>query len=482
MAPRTQYAQNGDVNIAYQVCGQGPLDLVIAPGFISHLELEWGNPLLARMLSRFASFSRLIRFDKRGTGLSDPVAGVPTLEERMEDLRAVMDAAGSRRAALFGFSEGGPMSALFAATYPERTTSLVLYGSFANGAHFKEDSGARFLDVIQHHWGEGGLLDLFGPSVAHDEGLRALTGSFERAAASPGMARALVAAWAETDVTAVLASVGVPTLVLHRRDEIIPMAGARAMAEAIPGARFVELEGADHFLFLSDSDAIVDATEEFLTGALSAGAPERTLATVLFTDIVGSTELAGDLGDSRWRALLERHDELVDAGVTRFGGRVVKHTGDGVLATFDGPARAIRCASALHDATAELDLAVRAGIHTGEIEVINEDIGGMAVHIAARVAALAGSGEVLVSSTVKDLTAGSGIDFVDRGEQELKGVAGHWRLYAAGEDQPALQGSIDDARAKRFGDRTLVAVVRRAPSVGRALTRVVAPTTRRSKA
>ncbi len=481
MPPRTQYAQNGEVNIAYQVHGRGPLDLVIAPGFISHLELDWMDPQAARLLDRFASFSRVIRFDKRGTGLSDPVAGVPTLEERMEDLHAVMDAAGSRRATLFGYSEGGPMSALFAATYPEHTTSLVLYGSFADGAAFKEEFGSRFMDVIQHHWGEGALLDLFGPSVAHDEARRTLTGAYERAAASPGMARALVTAWGETDVSAVLANVGVPTLVLHRRDEIIPVAGARAMAEAILGARIVELEGADHLPFLGDRGAIADAVEEFLTGAVGASAPERTLATVLFTDIVGSTELAAELGDSRWRALLERHDELVCDEVARFGGRVVKQTGDGVLATFDGPARAVRCARALHEGAAELDISIRAGLHTGEIELIGEDIGGMAVHIAARTAALAEPGEVLVSSTVKDLIAGSGIVFVDRGERELKGVPDRWQLFEAGGDQAGLPDAIDDERPRRRGVRTAAALARHAPWGGRAITRTVAPSSRRAK-
>jgi class 3 adenylate cyclase len=480
VAPRTQYAQNGEVNIAYQVHGKGPLDLVVVPGFISHLDLDWMDPQIARFLNRFASFSRLIRFDKRGTGLSDPVPGVATLEERMEDVHAVMDAVGSRRAALFGYSEGAPMSALFAATYPERTAALVLYGGFANGAYFAEQSGARFLDIVQHHWGSGDLGKLFGPSAAHDDVRRSFVGTYERAAASPGMARAVIDAWSETDVTSVLPSITVPTLVLHRRDEIIPIAGARAMAEAIPGARFVELEGADHYPFLGDSEAIIDAVEEFVTGARGAREPERALSTVLFSDIVGSTQLAADLGDARWRELLERHDALVDAEVARFNGRVVKHSGDGVLATFDGPARSIRCAAALREALGDLDVAIRVGIHTGEIELIGDDIGGMAVHIGARISALAGPGEVVVSSTVKDLVAGSGIDFAQRGEQELKGVPGTWTLYEARDDQTVPLTPIDDTRAEQLGDRAATAIARHAPWLGRAVTRTLAPSARRS--
>jgi class 3 adenylate cyclase/pimeloyl-ACP methyl ester carboxylesterase len=481
MAPRTQYAHNGEVSIAYQVHGRGPLDLVIVPGFISHLELDWMDPRGKQLLDRLGSFCRVIRFDKRGTGLSDPVAGVATLEERMEDVHAVMDAAGSRRATLLGASEGGPMAALFAATYPERTTSLVLYGSFASGAAFQDEFGPRFMDVIEHRWGEGALIDVFGPSVAHDEARRKLMGTYERAAASPGMARALVATWGETDVSAVLANVGVPTLVIHRRDEIIPIGGARAIAEAIPGAQMLELEGVDHLPFIGDGDAIIYAVEEFLTGSVGTGAAERTLATVVFTDIVGSTELAGKLGDSSWRGVLERHDELVGDEVAKWGGRVVKHTGDGALATFDGPARAVRCAAELHEAAATLDLSIRAGVHTGEIELIGEDVGGMAVHIAARITALADAGEVLASSTVKDLIAGSGITFVDRGERDLKGVPDRWQVYRVADDQPGQPEPIDDERLRRRGDRAAAALARRAPSIGRAISRVVAPSSRRAK-
>ncbi len=433
MPPRTQYAHNGDVSIAYQVLGEGPLDLIIVPGFVSHLDLDWSNPLATGFLHRLASFSRLIRFDKRGTGLSDPVPGVATLEDRMEDVRAVMDAVGSRRAALFGYSEGGPMAALFAATYPERTTGLIMYGSFASGAATPAGVLRRLMDVIEHHWGEGMLLDFFAPSVAHQDQIRALTGTYERAAASPGMARALIEALSQTDVTPVLSSIAVPTLVLHRRDEVISVEGARTLAREIPGARFVELDGIDHWPFLGDSDAIVDEVQEFLTGARHVREPERALATVLFTDIVGSTERAAELGDARWRDLLERHDRVVRAQIDRLRGRTIKSTGDGVLATFDGPARAIRCAAAMATDVAELGVEIRAGIHTGECEFIGDDIAGMAVHIGARIAGLAAPGEVLVSSTVKDLVAGSGLDFADRATHALKGVPDEWRLYAASE-------------------------------------------------
>jgi class 3 adenylate cyclase len=481
VAPRTQYARNGEVSIAYQVMGEGPLDLVIVPGFISHLDLDWTEPLLTRFLRRLASFSRLIRFDKRGTGLSDPVPGIPTLEERMEDVRAVMDSAGSERAALFGYSEGGPMAALFAATYPERTTALIMYGAFANGKALADEAAKRVLDAIDNHWGEGAIVDVFAPSVAHEEVRRTFTGTYERASASPGMARALVEAVPETDVTPVLPNIRVPTLILHRRDEVMPVEQAREMGKLIPGARLVELEGVDHLPFIGDTDAIVDEVEEFLTGARHAREPERALATVLFTDIVGSTELAGRLGDSRWRELLENHNDIVRTQVEHFGGRAVKSTGDGFLSTFDGPAKAIRCACAIRGEVRRLGIEVRAGIHTGECEVMGDDVGGMAVHIGARVAAVAGSGEVGVSSTVKDLVVGSGIEFAERGTQSLKGVPGEWRPYSVADGSPDERRPerIEDTRAARRGDRMSVAVARHAPWLGRSLNRVLTPSARR---
>jgi pimeloyl-ACP methyl ester carboxylesterase len=432
MPPRTQYARNGDVSIAYQILGEGPIDLVIVPGFISHLDLDWAARNFTHFAERLASFSRLIRFDKRGTGLSDPVPGVPTLEERMEDVRAVLDAAGSERAALFGYSEGGPMAALFAATYPERTLALVMYGTFPSG-NMLAAARARtdFTALVDKHWGEGGVVDFFAPSVAHDDRQREGFAFYERAAASPSMARALIEAVAQTDVTDVLPEVRVPTLVLHRRDEYVPIEAARAIAAAVPGARLVELEGIDHLPFLGDSDAIVEEVEEFLTGARHVAEPERALATVLFTDIVDSTRRAAELGDARWRELLQRHDDLVGRQIERSRGRKIKSTGDGVLATFDGPARAIRCAAGLVGDLDRDGIEIRAGIHTGECELLGDDVAGMAVHIGARIASLAGGGEVLVSSTVKDLVAGSKIEFEPRGAHVLKGVPGEWQLFRA---------------------------------------------------
>jgi class 3 adenylate cyclase len=480
VAPTTQYARNGEVSIAYQVMGEGPLDLVIVPGFISHLDLDWTEPLLTRFLHRLASFSRLIRFDKRGTGLSDPVPGIPTLEERMEDVRAVMDAAGSERAALFGYSEGGPMAALFAATYPERTAGLIMYGTFVNGNALPDENYRRILDIVENRWGDGAILEVFAPSVAHEELRRTFTGTYERASASPGMARALIEAVRKTDVTPVLPNIRVPTLILHRRDETIPIEGAREMGQLIPGARLVELEGVDHLPFLGDTDAIVDEVEEFLTGARHAREPERALATVVFTDIVGSTELAGNLGDSRWRELLEAHNDIVRRQVERFGGHAVKSTGDGFLSTFDGPAKAIRCACAIRDEVRHLGIQVRAGIHTGECELMGDDVGGMAVHIGARVAGVAGPGEVGVSSTVKDLVVGSGIQFAERGTESLKGVPGEWGLYSVTDGSPTARRvePIEDTRATRRADRRRVAMARRAPWLGRSLARALVPSAR----
>ncbi|MBK5111327.1 MAG: adenylate/guanylate cyclase domain-containing protein [Thermoleophilia bacterium] len=446
MAPKTQYTRNGDVNIAYQVTGEGPSDLVLVPGFVSHLEMDWRSPATTRLLEALSSFCRLIRLDKRGTGLSDPVFEIPTLEERMEDVRAVMDAVGSERATLLGYSEGGPMSALFAATYPERTVGLVMYGSFPNGAALRTGKNPEIVNYLEH-WGEGHSLDVFAPGVAGDPERVEWAGMYERAAASPGMAYAIVSALEETDVSGVLPNIRVPTLVLHRRDEFIPIAGAREMAEQIPGAKFVELEGRDHLPFVGDTSALVGEIEEFVTGARHAPVAERALATVMFTDIVGSTERAGELGDAGWRQVLERHNELTCSQVEKSGGRPIKSTGDGYLATFDGPTSAVNCAGELTRAVRPLDIEIRAGIHTGECEFIGDDIAGMAVHIGARVSATADAGEVVVSSTVKDLVVGSGIQFSDRGEQELKGVPGSWRLFLAGDQGRTPAGAAETAIA-----------------------------------
>lgn len=436
--PRTRYARSGDAHIAYQVLGDGPIDLVMVPGFVSNVEHYWEMPTVPELFDRIASFSRLILWDKRGTGLSDPVSGVPTLEERIDDLKAVLDAVGSERTALWGVSEGGPMSVMFAATYPERTSELILYGTtprFSRAPDFpsgwSDEFAATQLAAIEEHWGEGALIETFAPSYADDPLACQLWGRFQRAGASPAMARRVLEALAEIDVREILPAVNVPTLILHRTDErVATVEGARYMAEQIPGARLVEFEGSDHLPMFGDSHALIDEMEEFLTGERRTRPVDRVLSTVLFTDIVGSTERAAELGDRGWRELLSRHDELVRRQLSRFGGREVKHTGDGFLATFDGPARGVRCASDIAEAVRIAGLEIRAGLHTGECELRASDIGGMAVHIAARVMSLAGPGEVLTSSTVKDLVVGSGLQFADRGLHPLKGVPDEWRLYA----------------------------------------------------
>lgn len=489
--PRTRYARNGDVNIAYQVVGEGPMDLVLVPGYISHLDLMWSVPETTSFLRRLASFSRLILFDKRGTGLSDPVPGVPTLEERMEDLHAVLDAAGSERTALFGISEGGPMSILYAATYPERTSSMVLYGSsprFSADESFLPEEREFFERVnrevahLADAWGEGHSVEVFAPSMAGDEGTRRSLALFERASASPAMVRALFESWWDIDVTGALSVVSAPTLVLHRLgDPVLPVEAARYMAERIPGARYVELPGDDHVPWLGDVDALVDEIEHFLTGARQSHEPDRVLATVLFTDIVGSTSRAAELGDRRWRELLEAHDATVRRQVEAHGGRVVKSLGDGYLATFGGPARAIRCAQSLVEDSGSPGMEVRAGVHTGECEMIGDDVGGMAVHIGARVVDEAEPGEVLVSSAVRDLVVGSGLEFRDRGTRELKGVPGSWRLLAVRDGEArrprewAPQASdplAPNLELAKPGDKLALRIARNAPPLARLISRV----------
>jgi pimeloyl-ACP methyl ester carboxylesterase len=436
--PETRYAKSGDVHIAYQVVGEGPFDLVFVPGFVSHVELMWDDPALARFLGRFAAFARLLLLDKRGTGLSDRVGALPTLEERMDDVRAVMDAAGIRRAALFGLSEGGPMAMLFACTYPERTAALVMYGSFPKYIGDAEYPWARtaaewapLFQMIEEQWGQGSALPLFAPSLAGNEQVHRWWGRFERMAASPGAAIAVLRMAIEIDVRHLLPTIRVPTLIVHRTGDLVcAVEGSRYMAERIPGAKYVELHGADHNPWVGDADRIVDEIQEFVTGTRPVAEPDRVLATVLFTDIVGSTERAVALGDRRWRELLEQHHGAVRRELDRFRGREVDTAGDGFLAAFDGPARAVRCALAAREAVRPLGIELRAGLHTGECEVHRDKLAGIAVHIGARVAAQAGPGEVLVSSTVKDLVAGSGLCFADRGAQVLKGVPGEWRLYA----------------------------------------------------
>ena len=438
MPPETKYARSGDVHIAYQVMGQGPVDLVFVPGFVSHLERHWDNPGYRRLFERISSYARLIRFDKRGTGLSDRTTSIPTLEQRMDDVRAVMDAAGSSRASLFGFSEGGAMAILFAATYPERTSALVLYGTYAREAWAPdhpwgvtaEEYEARIVRR-RETWGTGQTFASFAPSQGDNAALLEWWATTERASASPGAVEALMRMNFQIDVRHVLPAISVPTLVMHRKgDPVQPLEDGRYLARHIPGAKYVELEGTDHGPAQGNSAAILDEMEEFLTGMRRGTDVERVLSTVLFTDIVNATGSAVTLGDARWRDLLEMHNTAMREELARHRGREIDTAGDGFLAAFDGPARAIRTAAAMRDRAKRIGLEVRAGLHTGECEVIGEKLAGIAVHIGARVAALAGPGEILVSQTVKDLVAGSGVTFADRGTHALKGVPDEWRIYA----------------------------------------------------
>lgn len=434
--PDTRYAKSGDLSIAYQVTGGGPRDLVFVPGFISNLDDAWENPNQTHFFSRLAGFSRLIRFDKRGTGLSDRVSGVANLEDRMDDVRAVMDAVGSERAALFGVSEGGPMSLLFAATYPERASALVLYGTYARHPTLTPEILPQHLEIIDRAWGTGEYIARFmAPQGTFDETARRAIARAERQGASPSAVSAILQMNAEIDARHILPTIRTPTLVLHRIGDMrITIDAGQYIASHVPGAKLVTLPGTNHMIWTERDiiDRVVDEVEEFLTGYRADAEQDRVLATVMFTDIVDSTKRAAALGDRMWRTLLERHDEIVRQQLSRFRGREVKHTGDGFLATFDGPARGVRCASAIADTMQPLGLAVRGGLHTGEIELKGDDIGGIAVNIAARVAAMAGPNETLVSSTVRDLVAGSGLRFDDRGFHELKGVPEQVHLYSAG--------------------------------------------------
>lgn len=436
--PDTRYALNGDVSIAYQVVGEGDVDILFIPGFVSHVEHVWEIPACARFFSRLASFARLILFDKRGTGLSDPADRAAPLEDRMDDARAVLDAVGSERAVVIGFSEGGALGIMLAATYPERVQSLVLLASTSRFA-WAEDWPAGWTDEaydghVSHvsEWGQGPYLELWAESLIGNEDAKRAFSRLERLSASPGMVRTLFALVREIDVREICGSVQVPTLVLHATgDPTLTVGHARDTAALIPGARLHEVDSVDHLPWVSGASEYLEVIEDFITGAHGADDPERVLATVLFSDIVDSTGMASRLGDRKWRAVLEDYERAVDRQLDRFRGRNVKQLGDGHLAAFDGPARAVRCAQALVDAARSFDVDLRCGIHTGECEVRGDDLAGVAVHVGARVGALAGPGEVLVSSTVKDLVAGSGLTFEDRGEHALKGVPDPWRVYAA---------------------------------------------------
>jgi len=435
----TRYADSDGVSIAYQVHGEGAIDLVFVSGFVSHAEFFWAEPLSTRFFRRLASFSRLIMFDKRGQGLSDRPGRPPTLEESIGDVHAVLEATGSERAALFGISEGGPMCELFAATYPDRTSALVLYGTYARLSQAPDypqglpsEALERWGELVQREWGGPVGIKLWAPTAAEDPGFRDWWARLLRQGTSPRGAIDLMDLYRKVDARSVLHAIRVPTLVVHRADDrVLPVAHGRYLAEQIPDARYVELPGPDHLAMAGDWERLIDEIEEFLVGTRRAHQAERALATVLFTDIVGSTDRAAALGDSRWRDLIAQHNAIVREELRVYKGREIKTMGDGFLATFDGPARAIRCAREICDRTRRLGIEVRAGIHTGEVELTNDDIAGMGVNIGARVGALAGPGEVLVSSTVRDLVVGSELSFLERGVHRLKGVPGEWHLFAA---------------------------------------------------
>jgi len=426
--------------VAWQAVGSADRDLLYVPTWISQVEQLVSEPSIYAFVERLCEFARVITFDRRGSGLSDPITEPPTLEDQMDDVLAVMDAAGSGRATLMGSLEGGLLAMAFAASHPERVESLVLYATFARARWAPDydfvpgdDEREARIEASIAQWGEGSVPLALAPSRAGDPAFRDWAGRIERYSASPGTIRKIMGFVGETDVRGVLPTIRVPTLVMHRRgDQFLDIRHSRYIAEHVPSARLVELEGEDNMFSVGDSEAIVGEVEELMTGTRQERAPDRVLATVLFTDIVGSTERAAALGDSGWRSLLGRHDELVRSQVQRHRGRWVKSTGDGVLATFDGPARAIRAAAAIEAGVRELGIEIRAGLHTGECEVMGDDVGGLAVHIGARVMARARAGEVLVSSTVKDLVVGSGIGFTERGSHELRGIPGEWRLFAAG--------------------------------------------------
>jgi class 3 adenylate cyclase len=436
--PVTRYARVGEISIAYQVVGDGPLDLVHIPSWITNVEENWNEPGYARFLRRLASFSRLILFDKRGTGLSDRISSTPTLEQRIEDVQAVMSAVGSEQAALFGSTEGSAMCALFAATYPERTRALIMYGAYAKrirsidypwGPNLQERQA--FYDALMREWGGPAVLGLLARSARDDDRFRQWWAGYLRRSSSPGAALALTKMNTDIDIRHVLPAIRVPTLVLHRTgDPLCPVEGGRYIAAHIPDSTYVEVPGIDHLPFVGDIDALVDPVQEFLTGAPPAVEIDRVLTTILVVDIVGSTRLATELGDHRWRSLLDMYRTIVRRELDRYRGVERNVIGDGFVATFDGPARAIYCASEIVRAVRSLSIEVRAGLHTGECILSGEELDGIAVHVAARVSSFASSSEIIVSSTVRDLVAGSNIVFTDRGRHTLGGIPGIWRLLA----------------------------------------------------
>ena len=510
----TSYASCGDLSLAYQVFGDGPVELVFVGPMVTHIELFWTMPEFNAFFEQLATFCRVVMFDKAGVGLSDPIPKVRLLEERAAEIEAVMDAVGFGKAAVFGMSEGGPQAIMFAAKRPERTRALILYGSFAAvpGASWDDldrdpaEVRARLLPELgedytpstkqlgrlqemgrgaRSAWGSGATAKRWFPSV---RSMRQL-GMVERMCASPGMLQATLESSLRIDVRPILPTLMVPTLVIHAREDLMPVQGARYLVDHIPGARYLEVDGAEHAPWFTEPDKILTEIEEFLTGSHAAPAQShRALRTVLFTDIVASTEHAAATGDERWRAVLHRFGEITAELTERFGGRVVKSTGDGHLATFDGPTQAIRCAEALRADAEALGIEIRAGIHTGECELLDADIGGLAVHIAARILGQAGAGEILVSRTVRDLVVGSGTGFEDRGSVELRGVPGSWQLLAvdrrgarAGSAEAELASMPTPGRrtAMRRSDRAVEVIARRTPWIMRGIAHLAPATGRR---
>jgi pimeloyl-ACP methyl ester carboxylesterase/class 3 adenylate cyclase len=429
--PETRYALSGDVNLAYQVTGDGPVDIILVPGFISHIEFRHELPGHTAFLRRLSSFARVVTFDKRGQGLSDRVSDAPSLEQRMDDVRAIMDAIGSQRATLFGHSEGCAMSALFAATYPERVSRLILFGGYVTR---RDVNIAEVVEQRMKFWGTGAMLKRVAPSLAADPTAVAQFAKFERLSASPGAVKSFTMLNSQIDLSSILPAVRVPTLVLHNQGDVqVPVEHGRELAACIPDAKMIEYPGVDHIFTTGDVEPVLGDIEEFVTGHRESSSSdfERVLATVLFTDIVDSTRSAAAMGDQAWRRMLDSHDRLAIQTIEKHRGTLVKSTGDGILATFDGPGRAVRCALAFGTASKQIGLPLRAGLHTGEIEIRGRDIGGIAVHAAARVMAQSQPSEVLVSRVVTDLVAGAGLKFAERGSHELKGLPGRWDLFAA---------------------------------------------------
>lgn len=483
-APDTKYAVRPDgKNLAYQTFGQGPEDLVFCWGWVSHLDLQWTNPELARFFELLAESCRVIVFDKLGTGLSDPIDHVSTLEDRVIDVTTVMDDASCERATVFGESEAGPTAILFATMYPQRVKGLIVYGSLASGSPDGPELDAlgmtaaqierkwSEIEAVVNDWGKGRSLEILAPNAVDVPLAKRAMATYERSSVSPSMARVLIDNYKAVDVTDILGSVAVPTLVLHRVGDWVPVEFGRYIAANIPSARLVELPGDDHLFIVGDYDLMLSETKGFITGDAPLPSAHRVLMSVLFTDIVDSTARATALGDASWRRVLELHAEISQRAVGQGGGQIVKSTGDGILATFSGPARAIECARSLVGELGSADIPIRAGIHTGECEVIGDDIGGVAVHVGARVAALASEGEILVSSTTKELVLGSGIEFENRGRHQLKGVPDTWSLFAVG--RRSTPPRVEPAAANMtLGDRLTVRMARRMPGALRAANRL----------